>query len=136
MGTVRFRQLPHTADVRLAVYGQNEEELMRHLAFGIVRLVLGRTPKGPASFSSRFFLPPDDLAARLVRVGNEVVFWIFAKRQVPVDITLSGQEASLHLRPLPRHATPRFEIKAVTFHALRPQAKGKAGLSAVLTLDL
>lgn len=136
MGTVRFRQLPHTADVRLAVYGQNEEQLMRHLLLGIGRLVLGRTPQGPATFSSRFFLPPDDLAARLVRVGNEVVFWLFAKRHVPVNITLHGQEAELHLRPLARRATPRFEIKAVTFHALRPQAKGKAGLAAVLTLDL
>ncbi len=136
MGAVRFRQLPHVADVRLAVYGQNEEELMRHLLLGMARLVLGRTPQGLARLSSRFFLPPDDLAARLVRVGNEAIFWLFAKRQVPVDITLHGEEAELHLRPLGRRATLRFEIKAVTFHALRPQAKGQAGLSAVLTLDL
>lgn len=136
MGAVRFRQMPHTADVRLAVYGQNEEELMRHLLLGIARLVLGRTPRGSAKLSSRFFLPPDDLAARLVRVGNEVLFWLFTKRQVALDISLYGQEAELHLRPLPQGATPRFEIKAVTFHALQPKARGKAGFSAVLTLDL
>lgn len=136
MGAVRFRQLPHTADVRLLVYGKNEEELMRHLALGIGRLVLGRTPQGPPKYSHRFPLPQDDVAARLVRVGNEVVFWLFAKRQVAVDVRLEGREAELHLRPLSPRSTPRFEIKAVTFHALQPQAKGKAGLSALLTLDL
>lgn len=136
MGAVRFRQLPHTADVRLAVYGQNEEELMRHLALGIGRLVLGRTPQGPPKSFHRFPLPQDDLAARLVRVGNEVVFWLFAKGHVTVDVRLEGQDAELHLRPLGPRSTPHFEIKAVTFHALRPQARGKAGLAAVLTLDL
>lgn len=136
MGQVRFRQLPHTADVRLAVYGQNEGELLRHLALGLGRLVLGRTPQGPPDATSRLVLPAGELPARLVRVGNEVVFVLFTRRQATVDVKLQGDEAQLFLRPLRRREEPLLEIKAVTFHALKPQKDPRRGLSAVLTLDL
>ncbi|MGC8917029.1 MAG: archease [Thermoanaerobaculum sp.] len=136
MARIRFRQLPHTADVRLAVYGKNEEELLRHLALGIGRLVLGRTPKGAPHTTSALPLTSPDLGARLVRVGNEVLFWLFTRRHATVDVALQGENARLHLRRLPPTVQPLFEIKAVTAHALKPRQDPQRGLVAVLTLDL
>lgn len=136
MAQARFRQLPHTADVRLAVYGENEEELFRHLALGLGRLVLGRTPRGPHTGVHPLLLPAGDLPARLVKLGNEVVFLLFTRRQATVDVRLSADEAQLFLRPLSRRAVPLFEVKAVTFHALKPRRDPRRGLSAVVTLDL
>lgn len=136
MGRVRFRQLPHTADVRLVVYGQNEEELLHHLALGLGRLVLGRTPRGAPTAVHRLPLPAADLSARLVEVGNEVVFLLFTRRHATVAVNLEGAEALLSLRPLASGREPLFEIKAVTFHALKPRKDPRRGLSAVVTLDL
>ncbi len=135
MGSPRFRLLPHTADVRLAVYGQSHEELLRHLALGLVCFVLGHLPRGRATAHAQLVLPEDDVQAQLVRVGNEVVYWLFTRRQVTVNLTCQGLTAQLDLRPLPRHRPLPFEIKAVTFHALQLRREGSR-LRAVLTLDL
>lgn len=135
MGSPRFRLLPHTADVRLAVYGQSQEELLRHLALGLVAFVLGYLPRGRASAYAQLILPEDDPGAQLVRLGNEVLYWLFTRRQQTVDLTCEGSQAQLHLRPLPRHRQLPFEIKAVTFHALQPR-RDSSRLRAVLTLDL
>jgi SHS2 domain-containing protein len=135
MGRPRFRQLPHTADVRLSVYGENEEQLLRNLALGITHLVLGRLPRARPRVQAQVSLPQQTLASRLVRVGNEVVYWLFTRRHAPVDLHLAPEGALLELAPLPPKAQLLFEIKAVTFHALRPQA-ARDRLRAVLTLDL
>ena len=135
MGRPRFRQLPHTADVRLAVYGENEEQLLRHLAMGITHLVLGKLCQLPPQLEVPLRFSQNDLASRLVRCGNEVVYWLFARRHAPVGVRLVPEGAALQLAPLPPRARLLFEVKAVTFHALQPQTRG-GRLRAVVTLDL
>jgi SHS2 domain-containing protein len=135
MGKPRFRQLPHTADFRLAVYGETEEELYRHLALGLAALVLGRIPRGKPLPGPSLVLPEEDLGSRLVRLGNEVLFWLFTRRQLTLDVRQREKGVDLFLYPLPRRAVFLFEVKAVTFHALYPRRHGSR-LRAVLTLDV
>ncbi|MCS7182696.1 MAG: archease [Thermoanaerobaculum sp.] len=136
MGRLRFRQLPHTADVRLIVYGRSEEEILRHLAVGIGRLVLGKTPAGSAPELRTVQLPPGDMPRRLVRVGNEVLFYLFYRHLATVNLQLSGDLVQLHMQPLASQAQPRFEVKAVTFHALKLKVREDGRMAAVVTLDL
>lgn len=135
MGIPRFRQLPHTADVRLAIYGQTEEELLLHLALGLGRLALGRTPSGKPQREVVFRLGGEELGPRLVRFGNEVLFWLFTRHYLTIGVRLKGDEAVLALRPLSSREKPLFEVKAVTAHALAPQ-KQAARYKVLITLDL
>lgn len=131
----RFRQLPHTADVRLAIYGRTEQELLLHLALGLGRLVLGRTPCGKPQREAVFRLGTKELGPRMVRFGNEVLFWLFTRNCVTIGVRFKGDEAVLALRSLSSKEKPLFEVKAVTAHALAPQ-KQAGRYKVQLTLDL
>ncbi|MGQ9836032.1 MAG: archease [Thermoanaerobaculaceae bacterium] len=135
MGIPRFRQLPHTADVRLAIYGRTEEELLLHLALGLGRLVLGHTPSGKPQRETIVRFGTEELGPRLVRFGNEVLFWLFTRHCVTIGVRFKGDEVVLALRALSSREKPLFEVKAVTAHALAPQ-KLAGRYKAVITLDL
>lgn len=135
MGVLRFRQLPHTADLRLAIYGQTEEELLLHLALGLGRVILGHTPSGKPQREAVVRLGDEELGPRLVRFGNEVLFWLFTRRCVTIGVRFQGEEAILALRSLSAREKPLFEVKAVTAHALAPQ-KQAGRYKTLITLDL
>jgi SHS2 domain-containing protein len=78
-------------------------------------------------------LPPD-LPARLVRVVNEALFLLYSRRELTVAVRCSRGGAALGTMPLPPSCSPVTEVKAATFHALRPAMSPR--LAFVLTLDL
>lgn len=121
--------------MRLAIYGRTEEELLLHLALGLGKLILGHTPSGKPQGEAVVRLCPEELGARLVRLGNEVLFWLYTRQRVTLSVHLRGDEAALALRSLTSREKPLFEIKAVTAHALVPQ-KQAGRYKALLTLDL
>jgi SHS2 domain-containing protein len=134
MALPRFRQLAHTADVRLAVWGASEVELLANAAAGALRCALERTPRG----RPRRWIPiarwPRALSDRLVRVVNEALFLLYSRRELTVAVRCTPRGALLGVAPLPDGWMPVTEVKAATFHALRPVTSQR--LSALLTLDL
>ncbi len=136
MAAVRFRQLPHTADIRLAVWGDDEDELVRNAVAGVTRAALGDGGGGGPARSWAGLGPWDgDLSWRLVRAANEAVFQLFARRMRVVGFRRTAAGAELGLTPLAPGRLPRIEIKAVTFHDLHPR-RTSGRLRAVLTLDV
>jgi len=131
----RFRTLAHTADLRLAVWGASDAELVRHTVLGVVRIVLGRALAGPGDRWEAVPSWPGDLPHQLVRAANEALFQLYARRRAPVGIEVGRRSARLWLRSLPPERQLDIEIKAATFHDLRPHRSGRR-LHAVLTLDL
>ena len=131
----RFRALPHTADVRLAVWGDDRAELLRNAVAGAVRLALGRAPRRGAIRHAVVPGPAGPLDRQLVRAVNEALHQLYARRAAAVGLVLRAGRIVLELSPLPTGRLPELEIKAATFHALRPRRRG-GRLSAVLTLDL
>jgi SHS2 domain-containing protein len=131
----RFRVLPHTADVRLAVWGADRAELLRNAVAGAVRLALGRSPRRGAIKRVAVPGPAGELDRELVRAVNEALHQLYARRSVAVGLALRSGRIVLELAPLPAGWSPELEIKAATFHALEPRRR-RGRLSAVLTLDL
>ena len=78
---------------------------------------------------------PEDLASRLVRAVNESLFILYARHEVAVRFELIGRAATLALSPLPPGTTPELEVKAATYHELRPR-QHRRRLAAILTLDV
>ena len=130
----RFRQLAHTADVRLAVWGTSEAELLANAVAGALRCALGRTPRGIPHRWIPVGRWPRALPDRLVRVVNEALFRLYSRREVTVGIRSTPRGALLGVAPLPDGWMPVTEVKAATFHSLRPVTSRR--LSALLTLDL
>ena len=131
----RFRTLAHRADLRVAVWGYSEEELIRNAVLSAMFLALGTSPRIEALRRVAIRPWPGDLPSRLVRAVNESLFILYARHEVTVRFELVGRRATLALGPLPAGVAPQLEIKAATYHGLRPQRQG-CRLAAILTLDV
>jgi SHS2 domain-containing protein len=134
MALPRFRQLAHTADVRLAVWGADEAELLANAVAGALRCALDRAPRGRPRRWVAVARWPHALPDRLVRAVNEALFHLYVRRELAVAVRCTARGAALGLAPLPAGRSPVTEVKAATFHALRPVTSPR--LSALLTLDL
>ena len=131
----RFRTLAHGADVRVAVWGANEEELIGNAVLAAIATALGKVPR----ISSRRRFPvcpwPPDLSSRLVQAVNEALFLLYACGEVATGFELGPYEARLLTAPLSARQGLALEVKAATRHDLRP-AHRAGRLVAVLTLDI
>ncbi len=135
MARPRFRTLAHGADLRVAVWGDNEEELIRNALAGAMTLALGRRRLSAGRRRVALRPWPAGLAARLVRAVNEALFALYARGEAACGIELGAAGAALIVGPLPAGVLPEFEIKAATYHDLRPKRRG-GRLTALLTLDV
>jgi hypothetical protein len=135
MAGLRFRTLPHTADVRLQAWGADAAELILNVVLGAQAVALGRPPCGTATDWVGIDRWPPGTERRAVRAANEALFHLFAHRRATVALDLGPGGARLGLAPLSARTRLRCEIKAVTLHALRPP-RGDDRLGLVLTLDL
>lgn len=135
MARLRFRQLAHTADLRLSIWGDTEEDLIRNAVAGVTRLALGNGTTAHARVWERIEPWDTDLAWQLVKTANEAVFHLFVRGMRAVDFRTTPAGPELGLAPLPSGRFPEMEIKAITFHDLHPWREN-GGLRAVLTLDV
>ncbi|MBI4917914.1 MAG: archease [Acidobacteria bacterium] len=135
MAGLRFRTLPHTADVRLQAWGVDATELILNVVLGAQAVALGRPPRGVAIAWVGIDRWPQGTERRAVRAANEALFHLFAHRRATVALELGDGGARLGLVPLPARTHLHCEIKAVTLHGLRPPRAGRR-LGLVLTLDL
>ena len=131
----RFRALPHTADLRLRVWGTDATELIANAVAGAIRLATGHTPAGRPDSWHAIEKWPGTLPEQLVRAVNEALFLLYSRGQCALELRLSPTGAQLGAAPVPPHKGPEIEIKAATFHGLRVETTGH-GLSALLVLDI
>lgn len=135
MSAPRFRTLAHTADLRVAVWGGDEAELIRNAVAAAVTVVLGRAARLPAASWITVRPWPAELPSRLVRAVNETLFQLYARRRVAVGFALTRHGARLGLAVLPAGWQPALEVKAATYHDLHPRLRA-GRLTALLTLDV
>ncbi len=135
MARPRYRTLAHAADLRIAVWGDDEEELIANAVTAAMALALGprRRPDGRLRRAIRPW--PGSPAARLVRAVNEALFALYARREAAAGVEVRGTRAVLIVAPLPAGVVPELEIKAATYHDLRPRRR-RGRLAAMLTLDV
>ena len=135
MSRPRFRTLPHGADVRVAVWGADEEELICNAVAAAGTLALGSLPRLAVREWVRIVPWPAGLQSRLVRAVNEALFQLYARHALAVGFELDPKGARLALAPLPPGRRPELEVKAATYHDLRPRRRARR-LAALITLDV
>ncbi len=135
MSLPRYRTLARGGDLRIAVWGDNTEELLGNAVLAVTGAALGTVPRATPQTRSPIRPWPSGLPSQLVRATNEALFMLFHRATLPVGLELHASGASLLLAPLPRGCTPGLEIKAATYHDLRP-GRCKGRLAATITLDL
>jgi SHS2 domain-containing protein len=136
MGRPRYRLLPHTADVRLLVWGSTVEELVTNAVHGALRIAVGRRSAGAGWSRIELRGLSQDPARLLVSVVNEALFLLYGRCQLVRAVELHDGCATLRVVSLPAGSAPETEVKAATFHGLAPERGATGRLRAVLTLDL
>jgi SHS2 domain-containing protein len=131
----RFRTLAHGADLRVAVWGADEEELIRNAVAAAGTLALGTVPRLHSSDWAPIQAWPTDLPSQLVRAVNEAVFRLYTTHELAVGFELIPGGARLALAPLPPGCRPDLEVKAATYHDLHPRRRADR-LVAQITLDV
>lgn len=127
--------MPHTADLRLVVWGNSREEICRHAVRGVLHEALGQRPRG----TPRHYLPIDDLPEQetllIARIVNEALFQLYVHGVVATDVRWDGGRPFLGIRPLRPGQLPEIEVKAATLHGLDvTEVDGR--WRATLTVDL
>jgi SHS2 domain-containing protein len=131
----RFRTLAHRADVRVAVWGADEEDLIRNAVAAACTLAFGKARPRPAGRWAAIAPWPTDLPSRLVRAVNEALFHLYVRHEIAVDFELTPDGARMALASLSPGRAPVLEVKAATYHDLRPRRQARR-LAALITLDV
>ena len=131
----RFRTLAHGADLRVAIWGEGEQDLIANAVVAAVTLALGGTRQVGRRRRAAIRPWPAALESRLVRAVNEALFALYLRHEAATGVELTARGAQLLLGALPDCAVPELEIKAATYHDLSPRRR-EGRLSALLTLDV
>lgn len=133
----RYRELPHTADIALEVWGGTLEELFAHAAEGLFDLAAATEPNAPVANHRQVELTAPDAEVLLVDWLNELLLLHEQHGEVYVTFDLSLRDGTaLSARIGATQAfRPKIGIKAATFHdlAIRQEAQG---YRAVVVFDV
>jgi SHS2 domain-containing protein len=130
-----FRELEHTADWSLLVWGSTMAELLEAATWGMLTLS-GAKPEGETGTARQVELEAQDGESLLVGWLEEVLFQLETHQRIPIDITLAAGELWLRGKVVEAPASGLLKpIKAVTYHDLKI-TKGPEGLEARLVFDV
>jgi SHS2 domain-containing protein len=135
MQRLPWREVEHTADWALEVWGRDQAALFRNAALGMASLLRGR-PSG-RRVGKRFDLKAPDIETLLVDWLTELLFWLDEGELVLEDVTieaigenhLTGRAQASRGTDLVRH------IKAVTYNELAVRSS-QDGLKTTIVFDV
>ncbi len=133
-----YRELPHTADVALEIWGHDLPEFFAHAAQGLFSLLVTVKPGAPVSQYREIRLSAQDLETLLVDWLNELLslydecheafidFNVLIPRLGELAAAVGGTQAF----------TPRITVKAATFHDLAVRREPGGGYRTVVIFDV
>lgn len=134
----KFEMLPHTADLRVRVFGGSLEELF-HNALEALMAIMGEGAykTGPAE-SQQIHLTADSATNLLIEFLNEVLYLSNVNKAVYDRVefsTFSGKElaGSLHGHSIDGFAE---DVKAVTYHGAEIRRGGADNFVVELVFDV
>ena len=136
---MRYKILPHTADLRLKVYGKGPEELFQNAAYGLASILFNDVRKKEKFLrgAGKISVEALDQETLLVNFLNEVLTKsIIDKKIYPrvkiLRISPRAVEAQVY-----GVAVNHFDedVKAVSYHDVIIK-EGKSGLETELVLDI
>ena len=124
-----YRQLDHTADIAIEVWGADLRELFGNAAFALFDMVADVDGVRPTVTTS-IEVAADDVEMLLVNWLNELIYRISAKEMLYAradvhHLDAKHLSATVHGEPYdPGRHHLRTEIKAATYHQLRVTEEG------------
>ncbi len=132
-----YREVPHTADVALEVWGRDLPELFVHAAQGLFSLAVAVDPQAPISAIRETRLSAPDAEALLVDWLNELLLLSDENDEAFISFDVALPQAGQLLARV--GATKAFKrqkvIKAATYHNLAIRQE-PAGYHVVVTFDV
>jgi len=136
MKSPSWREIEHTADWALEVWGKTQAELFRNAALGVASLLGGR-PLGTQTTSRHFRLNAPDRETLLVDWLSELLFWLEEQELVLDDVQIErveetsflGEATGMKGADLGRH------IKGVTYNELAIRSTDQ-GLKTTIVFDV
>lgn len=118
----KFREIEHSADIAIEVYGKDLSELFENALEGLLFLSLQNREKSEDSREKKIELEASSPEELLVDFLNEIIFLINVEDTVPVDGRVSVKdnklEAKLEIQKEGTQDNIKQEIKAATYHKL------------------
>lgn len=137
---MKFEILPHTADVRLKVFGKTKEELFKNAALGMTQ-ILATSPKSEPKIKSLKFkikVKSPDINSLLVDFLSEVLYQSQINRAFfPTVKFLKFGDGELGAE-IRGFKIERFneDIKAVTYHELDIKKSPIGGFETIVIFDI
>jgi SHS2 domain-containing protein len=129
-----FEILEHTADIGIAAYGKNKEEVFINAAKGMFEIIAGGNKTFKENFYDKIKLEADNLEGLLFAWLNELLYIsetklvILNKFEIK-DLSNNKIEAEVRGIKINRHGHKiKKEIKAATYHRLEIKKDEESGL--------
>jgi len=138
-----FEILEHTADIGIAAYGKNKEEVFINAAKGMFKIIAGENKTLKQNFYDKIKLEADNLEGLLFAWLNELLYIsetklvILSKFKIKElsDYQIKAEVEGMKINP-PSVKIER-EIKAVTYHRLEIKKDKESDLwSAQVIFDI
>ncbi|HUS64795.1 MAG TPA: archease [Kofleriaceae bacterium] len=132
-----YRQLDHTADLALELWGPSEEELLIAGAEAVIDVMTESAPPGAATAERTVELDAVDGADRLVQWLNEIIVaavtggFLARAAEIRLDGS-SGLRARLRGEP----GQVLAELKSATYHELELGREAGGGWRARVVIDV
>jgi len=129
-----FEILEHTADIGIAAYGKNKEQVFTNAAKGMFEIIAGKNKNPKKNFYDKIKLEADNLEGLLFAWLNELLYIgetrlvILNKFQIKElsDFQIKAEVRGAKINP-PSIKIEK-EIKAVTYHRLEFKKDKESGL--------
>jgi SHS2 domain-containing protein len=136
--TAGHRALPHTADTRIAAWGETVEECLAQVVLGAVRSFVDTSGARPAE-RHEVRVEPGEPVEQMIALLDEVIYLMDVTGRVPVAVTVhrdaDGLLARLDMADLADMPQIGAVPKAVALHQAVFQ-RGPDGWSCEVTLDV
>lgn len=133
-----YRELPHTADVALEVWGRDLPDLFAQAGRGLSDLLAHLPPDARPEHLHDIRLSAPDNETLLIDWLNELLTFFdeHGEAYVTFDVAMPHPgELTARVGATPRY-TPRHAIKAATFHNLAIRQEQDGGYRTVVVFDV
>jgi SHS2 domain-containing protein len=139
---MKFKVLSHTADLRLKIYGKNEEELFRNAVLGLAVVIKKDAERfakrKPAGGYEKIAIEGHNWEELLISFLNEVLVQANINKKIYTWVKflkLSSYVLEAHIFGTP---VDHFDedVKAVTYHDVKITQNKRGIFEVTLTLDI
>jgi SHS2 domain-containing protein len=138
----QFEILPHTADVRLKVFGKTKEKLFQNALLGMAAILKESPIKNKKLFKIKIGVKSPDINSLLIDFLSEVLYRSQVNKAIYRNVEFSKFSDTEIEAEIFGFKVDAFDedIKAVTYHELEikktPPTGGDDGFEAIIIFDV